>query len=1441
MQRRHRGLAGGLWTSSETTSSLSVITLDDGEQETDPGFPGLINTAVEFDLPVYTIKEGVGIPEMPRDVSIQRSYATGTGLSARVIRHKMLRDVGDAKAGQLVALKSFHTISNDTSTQSVICDAMIREIKALKHPLLHDHENICDLFCLAWAHRSCPASLILELGSYGTLEDVLREPGMGPSWLQKMNMTIDISLGLRAIHDAGMTHGDIKPANIIIQEHKNRQIVAKFIDFGGAASSDTSRPGMRTETWSAPEVIMNTHIIDWRSADVYSFGLVIASVWTRRPIHQATRPQPSCFLERYLPSSLNESQRSQRMLIMKTDPDTQDSWTGDPFSIGALSQSLIEDEHFINDLLCMALPATADRRKSMSIVVSIPILKLSNKIGRDINLGSPLRESATRILTPTAKVEPKHSAAGAVFGTSPNYGLTCDFESVSEPERISRVIVDGYIALTNPARVAMAANMHLFSHWQNHITTQPSDMPKTILSTLEKIELDPDMGGILRWAHFLGRWDLSTRLDISEQDRLSCMYASALGGSVESLVMAPLVGDSYDAHFPEDSIRLFCLVIGALLRHQQSATLLRESRPDLHESTRRILQARIPLSLELDKKSALSYLNEIQTAPLLEKDKADLLTLIASQNIEEITQFLGYRDCDAAITDMYGAGALHYLSYLSDEEATSLATICHEKGASLTQKTIHFGGILNPRFNSKPESTPLEIAMRRNMPRYSVCLLELHIQTGTPVSHDRSILLETIAFNYYYLLQVILERSPDNPEVFPEISEVPLEHCALYITRELMLMEDTSVERRNLYTRIGNGEEFQSSRMLTLHLVLDLSRELPEWPDYISQLAQASVKRHDHVALQAILECYKHSLPTCEEVFIRLTNPFLGSITCRRPKCFGQLLEVFPELARVGSTEDTCEPLLIAATNADSYFTKELLLHGACYNDEGNHFSYHPFLNTEQIRTLTRELGGLVYCPLFRALLHGHTESADLIYDSLTHGQQQLALSGLATDLVMGFWVEGHDLGVLDSITWMIERGKYGFLGHPGTPSWRVLIDRNPSALPEHIDLDVQVAKILFETFPDRLSYVDGRGTMIIHLMARHGHVEMLKLLLSMHVDINAETENDEDSLGRLTALDIAVIAASTCPDETIRKAGQAAISLWRRRLQETICLLKSHGAEFGKHSIFRVHDPFSTTVDLKGSNSTTPFDRTGQVGIDEWGSQDLTQGYPLRIKPDHTSPTTEEQEDVKIWVKARGVDGQVKKLNRGQYCDFLEKAAAFRMERWAIDRQHPLPLHLKLDVRSREWHGYGAMVTKEINNSIELIPRFHRLIIEMKSPSEILNPDVWSLLGYLNGTRRPWNAELQSSESLTKRINTISLASRDGIPGYASQEVEKQLSDLQAPTVPEEGFVLVTMLHEKTELTVEDVGIIQNHIGSCLVLIISWDTGMVDDRPIVTKRLVSI
>jgi len=106
---------------------------------------------------------------------------------------------------------------------------------------------------------------------------------------------MQVASGLAALHDVGIVHGDVKPANILLGPGG-----AKLTDFGIARSPDATsaltQPGvvLATPAYASPETLAGGDRSP--AADVYSLGTVLYELVTGarwNPSISATRPAPS--------------------------------------------------------------------------------------------------------------------------------------------------------------------------------------------------------------------------------------------------------------------------------------------------------------------------------------------------------------------------------------------------------------------------------------------------------------------------------------------------------------------------------------------------------------------------------------------------------------------------------------------------------------------------------------------------------------------------------------------------------------------------------------------------------------------------------------------------------------------------------------------------------------------------------------------------------------------------------------------------------------------------------------------------------------------------------------------------------------------------------------------------------------------------------------------
>ena len=117
------------------------------------------------------------------------------------------------------------------------------------------------------SHEGTPV-LVLEHLRGVRLSDYVADRGELQSIMQQL------ANGLAAIHAAGLIHGDIKPANIVICDDGT----AKFIDFGVATSLSNETSPAANREYRAPEVLRGDQSIELNKADMYSLGMVFQSL-----------------------------------------------------------------------------------------------------------------------------------------------------------------------------------------------------------------------------------------------------------------------------------------------------------------------------------------------------------------------------------------------------------------------------------------------------------------------------------------------------------------------------------------------------------------------------------------------------------------------------------------------------------------------------------------------------------------------------------------------------------------------------------------------------------------------------------------------------------------------------------------------------------------------------------------------------------------------------------------------------------------------------------------------------------------------------------------------------------------------------------------------------------------------------------------------------------
>ncbi|KAF8526299.1 kinase-like domain-containing protein [Hysterangium stoloniferum] len=99
-----------------------------------------------------------------------------------------------------------------------------------------------------------------------------------------LTLILEVASGIQFMHDRGIVHGDLKSANIMIDDAGH----ARIIDFGlsrilsDTQGEDIYHPSGTSLWWSAPELLIEGAVCT-KSSDIYAFGSTILEVLTGSP------------------------------------------------------------------------------------------------------------------------------------------------------------------------------------------------------------------------------------------------------------------------------------------------------------------------------------------------------------------------------------------------------------------------------------------------------------------------------------------------------------------------------------------------------------------------------------------------------------------------------------------------------------------------------------------------------------------------------------------------------------------------------------------------------------------------------------------------------------------------------------------------------------------------------------------------------------------------------------------------------------------------------------------------------------------------------------------------------------------------------------------------------------------------------------------------------
>lgn len=173
----------------------------------------------------------------------------------------------DRRLGRAIAIKVFDPARMGAPRQLASAAREVRLARAVRH--LH----VCRVFDLV--HAEGQWFMTMELAA-GTLNDDLTANARrheSPAWAERARDARGVCQGLAALHRHGITHGDLKPSNIL-RMNDGRLTLADFGLARGAGEEPVTQGG--TLNYLPPEVALG--VAPDPRADLWQLGVVLHEI-----------------------------------------------------------------------------------------------------------------------------------------------------------------------------------------------------------------------------------------------------------------------------------------------------------------------------------------------------------------------------------------------------------------------------------------------------------------------------------------------------------------------------------------------------------------------------------------------------------------------------------------------------------------------------------------------------------------------------------------------------------------------------------------------------------------------------------------------------------------------------------------------------------------------------------------------------------------------------------------------------------------------------------------------------------------------------------------------------------------------------------------------------------------------------------------------------------
>ncbi|KAK8895401.1 hypothetical protein M9Y10_023864 [Tritrichomonas musculus] len=219
------------------------------------------------------------------------------------------------------------------------------DLSSVQH-LLHEfeilhqlhHPNIIEAFGFSYGDETHAPSILLQLCPH-SLSDIVDDM----TDIEKVCSIYEISLGMSAVHAAGLIHRDLKPSNILIDSKKH----VRVSDFGVSCVSsvesqmESMTGGVGTIKFMAPELLNELSSYS-NKVDVYSFGVVVFFILTGGELPKISLMEQGNGKKAKIPKEINEVSRDLILRCWSTNAEDRPSFSEIVEFINSKKFSLID-------------------------------------------------------------------------------------------------------------------------------------------------------------------------------------------------------------------------------------------------------------------------------------------------------------------------------------------------------------------------------------------------------------------------------------------------------------------------------------------------------------------------------------------------------------------------------------------------------------------------------------------------------------------------------------------------------------------------------------------------------------------------------------------------------------------------------------------------------------------------------------------------------------------------------------------------------------------------------------------------------------------------------------------------------------------------------------------------------------------------------------------